>query len=629
MIIFKFIINTLQKGRDIPRLICALTLISSVLLSSCDDNDVGSYFTFTDEMIGEFLMNDPDNYSEFVKVLEATNVIGLLNAYGEYTCFAPNNDAMKAYYAEKGKTLEEFDLEDLKAFAYDHIIMGTMLMESDFKEGILDKKSMNDRFISVTYANYAIDRLVYVNKNSPILSLDNELHNGIVHGIGQPLMPSNLLIVGRIAENEDFSLFSEAITATDFEYHLKDIEDESYDPDDFANIDLSKLPWTGKEGEAIEIPKSRKYGFTVFVVSNDTYAKHNIFTLDDLRKKAAELYTSESDDETNAGNSLNKYIAYHVLDRQLRRGALVEQWVNIHHVKVSENYQFEYVEPMLKNTLIEFKCNYQGQNTVINQYAEGLEIKIGNVYDIDALNGVYHEIDGLMYYGRDVHGMMMSKRLRINCSSFFKELINNNYRGVEQIHRVMPPGFCEKLEFPETTKPMYLGPDSRFCDFQGDEFILNGAYEFTITTPPIPEGTYEVRFGYQPTNLRGVAQLYWDSIPCGIPLNLTIDAANDKIGYEKPGTDKLDPQGLENDKMMRNRGYMKGGESYRNENTTWYNGNTSARDCVKCLRRVLGIYKFDDMKSHKFTVKGLKDGQFMLDYLEFVPVEIIETEDTF
>ena len=150
-------------------------------------------------------------------------------------------------------------------------------------------------------------------------------------------------------------------------------------------------------------------------------------------------------------------------------------------------------------------------------------------------------------------------------------------------------------------------------------------------TPPIPAGTYEVRFGYQPTPGRGVAQLGFDGLPCGIPLDLRI-AADDKsnlIGWVKPSDSNLDdPYGYENDKMMRNRGYMKGPSNYKcyiNMSGWGYNTDV-ARVNAHVLRRILGIYTFDKPGTHIFSVKSVFAGQFMFDYLEFVPTSLLSTE---
>lgn len=154
---------------------------------------------------------------------------------------------------------------------------------------------------------------------------------------------------------------------------------------------------------------------------------------------------------------------------------------------------------------------------------------------------------------------------------------------------------------------------------------MSGLYDFSIITPPIPAGTYEIRFGYQPTGNRGAAQLYWNGEPSGIPLDLRLNANHAKIGYEQPGLNPADLQGFENDKMMRNRGYMKAPASFKVINNAWY-GGANARMSPQALRRILGIYTFAEDAHHTFSVRAARAGEFMFDYLEFVPIEVIEFE---
>src|SRR5574344_1236022 len=86
-------------------LMIAVTLtISLGILSSCDSDDIGgNLYTSVDPTMGQYLKSHPEEYSEFTKILDTTKVIGLLNTIGDYTCFAPDNQAMKAYYQLKGK----------------------------------------------------------------------------------------------------------------------------------------------------------------------------------------------------------------------------------------------------------------------------------------------------------------------------------------------------------------------------------------------------------------------------------------------------------------------------------------------------------------------------------------------
>ena len=71
---------------------------------------------------------------------------------------------------------------------------------------------------------------------------------------------------------------------------------------------------------------------------------------------------------------------------------------------------------------------------------------------------------------------------------------------------------------------------------------------------------------------------------------------------------------------------MKGPNTYYDHINKWYGGKI-ARNSTASLRRILGIYTFEKAATHKFTVKAIREGQFMLDFLEFVPIEVIENED--
>ena len=162
----------------------------------------------------------------------------------------------------------------------------------------------------------------------------------------------------------------------------------------------------------------------------------------------------------------------------------------------------------------------------------------------------------------------------------FPELTNNDYRGgtTESPKTILiPPGYIDRLEISEDAQFMYLSSNDAYLDYQGDEMWIKKSYDITVTTPPIPEGTYEVRLGYQPTGARGVIQFYLNGMPIGIPLDMRMDADHAKIGYEVPGSNSEDPYGYENDKMMRNRGFMKGPASFKAGNSNLYGGKVARR----------------------------------------------------
>lgn len=610
------------------------------LFSSCNSDDVGgNLYTFTDKTMGQYLRSKPDEYSEFTRLLDTTRVISLLNTAGSYTCFAPDNEAMKSFYLNKGKNdLSDFSYDSLKIIAYDHVINGSVVMFADFVEGRLPQLSMSDRYFSISYDTTGD---TYVNKTSRIIQKDITVHNGVIYKISEALNPTRDGIVDAISKDSTFSLFYQALLQTGLADSLLLDKDDTYDASQFESL----ITVTKDDGQWFynDIPKYRKYGYTVLMESNATLRENGITDIASMKTYAAsmynQLYPEDADisEVMNRKNSLNRFIAYHLIDKQLSLTKFIDAYDTDHMVKTRDMY--EYIETMCPNTLIEVKKErLTNKSNIFNKL-----LKTGNAihivetnYDNDAINGVYHEIDGMLVYEKTLDDELSSKRLRFDAACFFPELTNNNMRGMgntlPNIHFKLPRNYIKRITCSEQTVVGYLTPYYKYQDYEGDEIFLSSTsgklYDFSIITPPIPAGTYEVRFGYLTNGKRGVAQLYFDNIPAGVPLNLN-NAANDvSIGYIAPHTEPDDYEGYLNDKMMRNSGYMKGPACYMVPTTGWSYGENS-RYSIQVLRKIMGTYTFRTAGNHVLMVKGLSGGEFMFDYLEFVPTSALESEDIY
>jgi uncharacterized surface protein with fasciclin (FAS1) repeats len=617
----------------------ALSILGSTLVS-CDSDKVDNLYTFTDKLLGNYLIDNKE-YSEFARLLDTTQVMGLLNSYGSYTVFAPDNKAMKEFYTLKGKTsLSGFSLDSLRIIAYDHIINGSVITYNFFNNGRLGEMTMSDRYISISFQE---GKWGFVNKTSEIITKDIMVHNGVIHRIDEVINPTNSGIVEAISKDSSFTIFYEALLATSLADQLLKDKDDSYDPNKFK--DLITAPKEQNLWFYHEIPTARKYGFTVLMESDATMRANNINNLDDLKAYAASVYNEIYPEDAGISdikdrrNSLNRFIAYHIIEKQLSYTRFIDAYDTEHMIQNQNMY--EYIETLCPNTLMEVKKDRLANKTnLINYIPEtGRVITISTVnFDRDATNGVYHEIDGMLVYDKEVDNMLSGKRLRFDSSSFFAELTNNNMRGrgtfksatQQNLHFQIPRGYIERIKASEQTVVGYLCGYDKFQNYQGDEIFLNASaaklYDFEIKTPPIPAGTYEIRFGYLTNGKRGVAQLYFDGIPCGVPLNLNKSATDN--GYEVPGSIPEDPDGFENDKIMRNQGYMKGPASYKVPVQGWTFG-ANARYSKDVLRRIIGTFTFTEAAHHIFRVKGLSGGEFMFDYMEFVPTSAIETEDIY
>jgi len=632
----KYSSKTPFKKHIITGMVILLSAIG--IFSSCNSDDIGgNLYTFKDKMMGQYLRDSAD-YSEFTALLDTSKVMSLLNSYGKYTCFAPSNEAMKKFYVSKGKkSLKDFTLDSLKIIAYDHIILGSVVMYSNFLVGRLPDLSMSDRYLSISFSNTGV---AFINNTSQVLQKDILVHNGVIHKINQVLNPTRSGIVEAISNDSSFTIFYKALIATGLADSLLKIKDDTYDPKQYASlVNLA----TGREFDKL-VPTARKYGYTVLMESNATLMANGITDLASMKEFAANnVYHADPGitDITNRNNSLNKFIAYHLINKQLSYTKFIDAYDTGHMLKNRNMY--EYIETMCPNTLIEIKKDrLLNKTNLINYSTEtGKVIQITSNYDNDATNGVYHEIDGMLVYSDAVNTEMSGKRLRFDSSCFFPELTNNNMRGIPEHGLatalkntlfVIPRGYVDRITSSEQTQVGYLTPYDGYCDYQGDEIYLEAKsgnlYDFSIITPAVPEGTYEIRFGYLANGGRGVAQLYVDDVPSGVPLNMNITGTSPDIGYVVPGTAPDDPFGYLNDKMMRNRGYMKGPAVYKTVTQQWYRAESARYESVS-LRHILGIYTFKTAGTHKFTVKGLSGGQFMFDYLEFVPTSALESEDIY
>ena len=130
--------------------------------------------------------------------------------------------------------------------------------------------------------------------------------------------------------------------------------------------------------------------------------------------------------------------------------------------------------------------------------------------------------------------------------------------------------------------------------------------------PNVPPRTYEIRLAYE----KGFIQTYIDGKVTGIPIEFSkFEAA--EIGYVPD--DETEDNGVENDKQMRNRGWMKAPDSY---NEFRYNEYVPARNVKGMLRRILTT-NYLDRGEHWLRIKCLSDLPFCLDYIELVPLNIV------
>jgi hypothetical protein len=361
-----------------------------------------------------------------------------------------------------------------------------------------------------------------------------------------------------------------------------------------------------------------KYGYTLFAEPDEVFRSKGIQTIDQLVTYASQVYgTEDMSDYTSRKNPLNKFVSYHLLDRQMPTNAFIYQGRNTSSYAMNQRH--EYYETLLDKRLIEFKAGNQ-----INTLRTGEFVGVNEIAsNIDVMNGYIHSLTDILVYDEDLMiNDVLRKRLRIDVHAIPPQLTNNNIRfNTLGNSMTITPELCgEHFTFNEASHIVLWASES-WDVHQADEIILMGWYDFTLRLPPVPPGTYEVRFGYTATWWRGIAQIFFDGEITGIPVDLSITGDNPMVGWVR---DSETPDGgVENDKMMRNRGYMKYGNAIYN-----YGYSNPGRNTQNDLRVIIGTYTFQEYDYHTLRIKNVhsENGEFQLDFIEYVPVSYLDEE---
>lgn len=319
-------------------------LIGSVLLgfSSCKDEiDASNLVTKTEATIWDYL-DSVAVYSDYADILEVvrtgegsntSSLASMLAAYGNYTCFAPSNEAIRKYVMEvtdsvtdDWRTLYETDSVAIIDLAKNSIIDNgdaRAYSVADFPTdgGAFGLANLNDRMLTCTLdttGQYVINGMAGVDR------LDVQLGNGYMQGVSTVITLSTSSVFDLIAAAPNMKVMTELLRQTGWgDSLLRFRNDENYSTDGYPESQRyqTDIP-TG-----LPIAQHRYYGFTAFVETDDVYERElgvnlqidiagNISNFDAvleaLRNRCSQYYGSEdAEDLTSPDNAINRFVAYH------------------------------------------------------------------------------------------------------------------------------------------------------------------------------------------------------------------------------------------------------------------------------------------------------------------------------
>ena len=642
---------------------CLLTPVFC-LLTSCVDNDDDvpmSRYSAEKMTAAEFLSDNQERVSSFISILQRSGYYAMLSTYGNYTVFAPNNEAIDKYMANNNyKSIEDIPEAVCDTLSRTHIIKTKAWFTTEISEGSLGM-NMAETFITLSINTDAENNnavVHFANKVARMVEYDDSVSNGVVHIVNNIIPRTSDKLPDVIAADSTATIFTQALFLTGMADSLMAYIDNNY-PEwgaDKASQDSAytwnlSLKCKAEGADPIQWVQKRYFKFTAFVEPDSVYKKHGINNIDELIAHAKKVYDAVyptdagkyDNDFRNRKNPLNRFISYHLIDRILPYDEVIMRKDCLKHWDQDLCDPEEFYETMSPGTIMRF-C-YPNEKLYINRKGlkgnaeiEGIRVLKPSESGLsiqDCPNGIYHYIDDILEYSTEVRDEVLNCRIRFDSTVLSPDFFNSDRPLYDENHL---RGY--RLDYIKNWKVMgekavigLHGEGPWWQHYKSNGITVSGIFDLTIKLPPVPSGTYEIRTGYTANPERGVVQFYLNNVPCGIPADLRIMGNDPSIGWVADVTAETAEARNANkaiDKAMHNRGYMKGMDCY------WQGAakENALRNLVNNLRYVLTTQYLDENETYYLRCRQvLKDPTcyWSFDYLELCPKSVYgspEGEDT-
>lgn len=148
-----------------------------------------------------------EDFSSLVAALAKTNLASTFMMEGDYTVFAPTNDAFAAFLESIDVAFEDLTAEALMPILKYHVV-GSKVMSSSLETGYVNSiyAAMDDKPVSIFVK---VDGGVLLNGSVSVTAADVETSNGVIHVIDGVLTPTSVVDIA--INNSNFSKLVEAV----------------------------------------------------------------------------------------------------------------------------------------------------------------------------------------------------------------------------------------------------------------------------------------------------------------------------------------------------------------------------------------------------------------------------------
>lgn len=406
----------------------------------------------------DYIHENDSVYSSFLSVLQAGELEMTLSAYNPdgdgYTVFLPDNKAMDEFItnSEKYSSLEELiaDEDFARAFGRYHVV-NLGLKADEFPFGALPDYTLSGDVLTVSFIIEEDTSYHKINNQAAVSIPDIEVSNGWVHGLASALLPVTKTTLEWLQENDDYSIFLDAVELTNF--------------GDVLNVNP-------REDEDVQL-------VTLAVEPNSVYEKRGILNIDSL----ISFLDPADTDYTNKGNALNGFVGYHIMEES--------RFLDDFSENASNYTTFSEVPVLINGLELDIKIN-PGKE-VFDTIVSGTDTTIVDyiLFDIDNSNvltqsGSIHFMDQVL--------TQQVPSIATQTFEFWDEPLITEYREAPGDYLIEDTASLRNITWSGAELYWIETKDDEHPAWNGDYFYMNGDFSYTYYLPKLVQGTYLVRF---------------------------------------------------------------------------------------------------------------------------------------
>ena len=655
-------------------------LVLSILMcfASCTESiDTSSRYVFKEHTIVSYLETHPV-YSQYVALLNQvpvsrrsrTTMYQLLSARGNYTVFAPTNDAIDKFLQKLAdedvipapsweSITDSARLDSLrKVIVHNSVIDGEDLSEQiyytnkfpEVNNGELSLPNMLDHKISVS--NVKGNDTILINGDCPMdpRNYDIPVINGVIHQVHKVIAPDDITAARYLGfliekDKEGYLVLAKCLKACGLFDTLSAIRDEVYEtlyqegkiPDLKNYMNHGFTDASGNSSSHALSPEHRKYGFTIFAEPDAFWRSQGIdplapnvpelmqqWVLDNNMFLSDEPYTADGDFR-NPDNVLNQWATYHILPMRIEANKLVYHWNETGYSRSNKMPTIpvmEWYATLGKRRLLKIFESKESQGVFLNRFPNLNKERTGDGHENSC--------------DRNKRGCLVQKESEDAVTS---DMVNAiiypidaplayNVATRDNLGKERLRFDCFAL-FPESMTNGIRRADSSQDKFNHVYIPTDKYYRYFNNMSIMSDDTHFIHFnGYNVSweNYDGDED---NSDPhnlpvAGIPVDLT-KSVQDLWGQTATIADTEDQDyNAEIDKKMRNNGFMKASQSVSSGAYKWERGN------IVCSRRIIWRGTMDPNQTYYVRFKSVLDSdkkELYMDYMELCPKEVYDNPE--